>query len=339
MQTEYDKFHPEPSAPSLDFSEIDHYGTLMMVASFGERRYEMVNDAAETGNIRTLQMFFRVGVSRDHLVSGKRPIHAAVLKDRVKTVKFLIESQADVNLTTRSSNTPLHLAAKKGNKALVKMLLEAKAEVNVLNSHYVTPLHLAIESGFPEVVDLLCQKGAAVHGSGRKDSSDKPLHLAASTGKLESVVSLLQQRAEVDALDYKGRTPLIRAIQSGHVDSVNALLARNADANFKGAQDLTPLHYAALQSEEIVALLLSYGASPHNVSKKQSSPLHLAAGKGNLAAVRLLLTHNADAMIRDSERKSAYECALDANHVEVAKLLEQHTPKSSLKTGFPWLSK
>lgn len=70
-------------------------------------------------------------------------------------------------------------------------------------------------------------------------------------------------------------------------------LANRADG---GVACNTPLHYAALCSQdESAALLLAAGADANASNPVETLPLHDAARIGNLALVRLLLAHRADA--------------------------------------------
>ena len=105
-----------------------------------------------------------------------------------------------------------------------------------------TPLHYASAAGDGAAVALLLsheEEGKEAVGRRAKDGST-PLHLAASSGAgAAAVLQLLKAGAEADALDGKGRSPLVVAAasrppsdqsQSSSGAVVSALVAAGADA-------------------------------------------------------------------------------------------------------------
>ncbi|KIK58084.1 hypothetical protein GYMLUDRAFT_171698 [Collybiopsis luxurians FD-317 M1] len=69
-----------------------------------------------------------------------------------------------------------------------------------------------------------------------------PLHWAASSGSLEIVRYLLDQKAEVDKVDGSGWSALhIAAVSAGNDDIVEELVGSGADVNMKNSKGITPL--------------------------------------------------------------------------------------------------
>lgn len=89
------------------------------------------------------------------------PIHYAVKFEREEIVKFLLEtnSQIDINKINKMGMTPLHFAVFTGNINIVKLLLEYNAITSTTNYEGKTTLHSAVEMGNLEIVKMLLEKG------------------------------------------------------------------------------------------------------------------------------------------------------------------------------------
>ncbi|KAJ3490854.1 hypothetical protein NLI96_g1136 [Meripilus lineatus] len=127
-----------------------------------------------------------------------------------------------------------------------------------------------------------------------RDSQDADgrtaLHWAASSGSLEIVRYLLDQKAQVDVPDQSGWTPLHIAVSAGHEDIVRELVGAGSDIKKTNDKGLTPLHYAASKSRvDIGKLLVARGADINARDKANQTPLHRAATTGSTGFIKLLL--------------------------------------------------
>ena len=117
--------------------------------------------------------------------------------------------------------------------------------------------------------------------------------------------------------------PLNLAVQEGHKEIVELIIAKGTDVNAKGGiGGGTPLHRAAMEGHnEIAELLIAKGA---NVNAKGGigggTPLHRAATK---EIVELLITKGADVNARGDFGKTPLDWAND----ELADLLRKHGGK------------
>jgi len=203
-------------------------------------------------------------------------------------VKLLLAGGADAKMAT-GSFPPLICAAEYGNNAIVELLLERGADINAKNWTGMSALARSIYDGRFETAKILLAKGADVES--RDDSGDTPLILAAqrnpqllrdlldkganANGKnnnletalihaygRESVVTLLDHRAELEAKDKRGMTALTHAALGRNHEKVKVLLERGADVNARTTEGETALSIARQYSDgrPIVELLLKFGA-------------------------------------------------------------------------------
>jgi hypothetical protein len=118
-----------------------------------------------------------------------------------------------------------------------------------------------------DIAKLLVLKGADANGGKRAGT---PVYLAAKVNNRSLLEFLVSNGASLDAapLDSKVTvdTPLLSAIYYGEIDAVRLLLESGAQVNHVNRYGNTPLDqaikYTAGDGQEIVRLLLKYGADP-----------------------------------------------------------------------------
>ena len=141
------------------------------------------------------------------------------------------------------------------------------------------------------------------------DGADTPpcrLCWPASHGDVDEVKSLLAAKADPNARDELGNTPLLLAAQQDHAEMAKLLLANGADPNsrqdaghllpFKNEENGdTPLHVAAFDGHAaVIQVLLEGKADPNAELEYGMTPLHLAVRRGHLEATRALLAGGAN---------------------------------------------
>lgn len=97
--------------------------------------------------------------------------------------------------------------------------------------------------------------------------------------------------ANNDEVDENKKTALMRACESGDLDSVKRLVAEEANLTLKCKQGLTALHHAALHGHSaVIEFLVKKAKVDVNITgPKLLLPLHLAVNKAHIEAIRLLL--------------------------------------------------
>jgi ankyrin repeat protein len=163
-----------------------------------------------------------------------------------------------------------------------------------------------------------------------------PLHFAASEGHLEVARMLLERKANVNALDDDGSTPLHQASQylwsedPDIAQLVRLLLDDGADIHALDNSGNTPLHFAASEGHlEVARMLLELKADVNALNKEGSTPLHQAfeTWRENPDIMRLLLDHGADANVHDKSGNTLLHFAASEGDLELARILLERIPE------------
>lgn len=139
------------------------------------------------------------------------------------------------------------------------------------------------------------------------NQSTSELHFCCRIGDLAGIAKAYNLNPDcINSCDssvipnQQGWTPLYRGVNSGKIEVVKFLLAKNADPNAQNIHGETALHLAAETSQsEIAELLLSSKANPNCQQNDGETPLHLSAFKGDLETVLILLKYGASANIQN----------------------------------------
>jgi ankyrin repeat protein len=110
-----------------------------------------------------------------------------------------------------------------------------------------------------------------------------------------AVRALLAERADPNAQDVDGSTPLLYAAHSASTDMVGALLAGGADPNIANRYGMAPIHEAAMVADAgLLAALVDAGALVDHALPEGETPLMLASRTSGIAAVELLIARDAN---------------------------------------------
>lgn len=155
------------------------------------------------------------------------PLHEAARQGDVDRVRQLLDQGVAVAEIDEAGDPALVIASLAGHADVVTLLLERGADIEIRNKHGLTALHAAAYGGNMDVVELLIAKGAAVNDTANSYKMS-PLHAAAEEGHADVVAFLLANRAEVEAQERNGYTPLSQAGWRDHWDAAGLLMKAGA---------------------------------------------------------------------------------------------------------------
>jgi uncharacterized protein len=166
-------------------------------------------------------------------------------------------------------------------------------------------------------------------------ASNSPVADAAMNGDVATVRALVQQKADVNAVQTDGATAIQWAVYRDDLEMADVLIAAGANIKLANREGATPLYLASLHgSEPMIEKLLQAGGDPNQLGPEGETPLMLVARTGNLDAIRLLLDHHADVNAKDKLRgTTALMWATEQSHPEAVKLLVEHGATVSAATN------
>jgi ankyrin repeat protein len=128
----------------------------------------------------------------------------------------------------------------------------------------------------------------------------------------------------VDLQSNKGWTALMIAVEKGHKDIVDALVAHNCKLDLQDNDGYNALIIAAnIGHKDVVDALISYRWYDLDVQDNNGeTALMFAAENGHKDIVDVLISHKCDLNLKNKNGKTALMIAKSNNHVEVVALIE-----------------
>jgi len=215
-------------------------------------------------------------------------------------------------------------AAEAGNIEQLRRHVAARTRLDARNSDGRTPLQVATIALQPKAVEFLASNGADVHATESKIGWTV-LHNEVLQGHVATARFLIEQGADVNALDNGRRAPIIWAAGGGQLPAVELLLDSGANVKTRTAAGWTPLHVAAaIAYGEMMELMLRRGAQVDARDENGETPLHYSADKGHAAGAELLIRHGASVNARDNAGRTPLSYAGAKGRTRVVELLERH---------------
>lgn len=249
---------------------------------------------------------------------------------------ILTESPEFVNILDSNGCTGVHWAGK-------RICTSYHQSVDLCNIILTSILYYALcysysppaaKRGDVEMLQLLFDCGGSLSLCTESESRMRPIHWAASEGKVSSISFLIKHHENINVLDANGCTPLIIATQHNHTDTVMFLLRNGADTSICDSNGDNCLHWSAYKGFPEMAGLLVY-AMPRDLNAIDSfgqTPLHLASLRGNYEVVEYLIRDcGADTSIKDKSGLTALELSIKKFQLKSEWAIRKATSKSWIR--------
>jgi ankyrin repeat protein len=259
--------------------------------------------------------------------SGRLPLHYAASNDQVDSARWILQESKELGLEVKDivnkpscdnlHQTPIQLATQQGRLSMVNLLLDAIGDdldlvlslmpLAVRNSQQAVFATLEKRSRDSTTILSPAQKEIILEYAISMDNKEATLKLLGdpTTTELSAESLVLHQAVEIQSLEI-----------------VETLVQRKADINARNSEGRSPLHIAAsLGNDPILLILLHARAKVNQLDKMGRTPLHLASLHGFFRTCTHLLDHGSNVNLFDNLGRLPAHYACDIGHDKLLKLL------------------
>ena len=262
------------------------------------------------------------------------PLHYAVRENRIDVAGELIAAgvnPAYSNYTYSSWQSLLPVAGERGFDEIHSLLVGEMQRRFEYDPSYESLWQAIVDGNVDDVKNLIDANPKMINVG--DEHGNRPLHRAVLARRLPVIEMLLDAGADINALRADMQSPLHLAIEGGdywyrkkHQPDANTTSAqviallreRGADYDFSNAVALNDL-------DRVKADLAKKPELAGQLNKARRSPLYLAAGRGHMEMVRMLLEHGADPNLAEHcapDGRALFE-ASSRNHIEMMHVAHQ----------------
>ncbi|KAF4633629.1 hypothetical protein G7Y89_g4494 [Cudoniella acicularis] len=206
----------------------------------------------------------------------------------------------------------------------VNSALQAMANPLVRHETDISGLHLIAYFGLIKIVQKAVENKKRFLINERTKRGETPLHWAAIHHQGDFLKYLIEQGADLNAVEKDGKTTLHIVIYNGDEESIKVLLSSRTtiDLNIKDSQGWTPLRWAAAFGQlDVVEMLLSAGAEVDAQDKDKWTAIRWAAQRGHKEVAELLINHKASLETPNSDEWTLLRWAAKEGSEEFIQLL------------------
>lgn len=289
-------------------------------------------EAAKAANFERVRELYQKGAAIDARdKEGNTPLHFAAFRDSEPIARFLFEHNASIHAQGGKDRVPLHIAGLIGAAQVGALLLAQEgAEVDCRDADGITPLHMAASQNKIDFMQLLLGHNASLEVN---DNNQKSLLHHAVQGGPAVIQFVLDHGAALDARDATQATPLRDAVIQTKVESVRSLIEHRAQVDAHDTNGMSVLHYA-VGNEKLVKLLVEGNATVDVLNVNHASPLHRAAQHGSPETLRYLAGKGAAVNRQEVDGFTPLVFAVLAGELENVQTLLDLGADATIRDGF-----
>ncbi|MCF4100369.1 ankyrin repeat domain-containing protein [Gillisia sp. M10.2A] len=197
--------------------------------------------------------------------TGSTALHRVAYSGDEEILNFFLKNGASAVQKDEEGNTPFLNAATRNSLENVQLLAKYVDEIDHTNNDGQTALMMAMRYNEPSVVNFLFEKGANTQLT--DNSGNNLAYYLFISGKVSSdfnkkLAWLQEHDIRLNAAQMEGNNLYHIAAKANNLELLKELSGLDVDINTKNDDGLTPLHLAAMKTEndEILKYLISEGA-------------------------------------------------------------------------------
>ncbi len=268
---------------------------------------------------------------------GKTLLIFAIEKCNLQLMEYLISNGADVNVIVKDEITPLNTAVFNNNIEAAQLLISKGVDININPDKENEFEYEDILVGYfsrgninPEMVRLLIKNGYNLHNAVEEEYFHNILeyvlhNLDYNKAIEKEIIELLFN--SIDKIDSK-RNFINFALLKGNTNAIIYLLEKGTiNINYIDSFGNHMLYTAAFYgSINLVKFLIKMKVNINRRSKgynmDRQTPLMAACQEGHATVVMELLKAGANTTIKNKDKKTAYDLALEADKKNIVEILD-----------------
>jgi ankyrin repeat protein len=244
-------------------------------------------------------------------------------------INLLVSKGANISYNSTDGHTGFTLACATDQLDTCKIFVEKGYNINEKSNNGTYGVIEAAKTGDVAIINFLISKGANLEVC---DSDGYSAFLYSCRRANLPLFTTLVNKGNVNAVAKDGNNALILACEFGFIDAVRVLVDKNVDMKHKNGRGVTALVAAARKKHmNIVNLLLAKGADAESVIDADGKTLLLyACGNGYVDTVKILLEKRANIHAINKDGDDAFNVACKETYffnIDVVKCLIKHIIK------------
>ncbi|CAF2881473.1 unnamed protein product [Rotaria sp. Silwood2] len=238
-------------------------------------------DCIKTNQVSKVSRYLEKGFDPNFHISNDETALSCACIDLIEPrsmIMALVNGGAHLDFRTRNDGfTPLHKSAIHYRKESIVTLLELGASPNVYDEKGLTPLYHTIINNRNELINdssycclLLLQDHSLVNC--HDDYLSTELHQSCRLGLVQHIEHLLFYRADMNAINIAGNTPLHICAATNQEACARVLLFRGADTTIVNKSNQTPYELALISQNCTIATIIQ-SHKPDHVVPYRETPL------------------------------------------------------------------